>query len=61
MPETWHSCDGKIGASLYFVTVAADEWNDGRSSWALVIIADRERQYLPINFCPICGEELSDA
>ena len=60
MPKAWHSCDDKIGAHLCFITAAAG-WNYGQNSWALVVIADRKRKYLPIKFCPICGEELSDA
>lgn len=53
--DAWHDCDGKIGKLLRFVT-SCDE--PARRYWSLLIIFEQASEYLPVCFCPICGEEL---
>ena len=55
----WHNCDGEIGHHLHYVIYPAPEWNGGIRSWALVLHA-KPVIYLPISYCPICGERLPE-
>ena len=56
----WHNCNGKIGRRLHYVLSPLPEWNDGQPSWALVLVGAKSATYLPISYCPICGERLPE-
>ena len=55
----WHNCDGEIINHLQYVMRPAPAWNIGKPGWTLVLHA-KPVIYLPISFCPICGERLPE-
>ena len=60
--DNWHNCDREIGSFLHLIPRPYNDWNGGKPSWALIMHkAPTVLEYVPIKFCPICGEELPDA
>jgi len=56
----WHNCNGEILHHLRLLTTPPPGWNGGRPSWALSIVMDKHLEFLPIAYCPVCGERLAE-
>ena len=54
----WHNCDGEIGAHLRQATNPPQSFNDGNPTWYILLLVYGGKKELPINYCPVCGEEL---
>lgn len=56
---TWHNCDGKIGQYLRYITKPDADFNDGVPTWAIVVHEPTYVwAYVPVKYCPVCGEML---
>ena len=54
----WHNCDGKIGLLFRKAIAPLSTFNDGEPCFFLTLKQGDELYFLPIKFCPICGEQL---
>lgn len=54
----WHNCNGEIGKHIRFVSEPLKSFNGGKPTWVLLISGPKSLIYMPMNYCPICGEAL---